>query len=66
VRRATQSEQRLMRLKAAAEYLCLSPWKLRNLIQTGELPAVVMNENAPWLVDVHDLDRWVESHKITF
>jgi excisionase family DNA binding protein len=60
------TERRLMRLKAAADYLGLSPWRVRKLIQDGLLPAVVMNEGAPWLVDRVDLDRLIELHKRTF
>ena len=59
------SARRLLRLKEAAQYLCLSPWKLRNVIQAGQLPIVRCNENAPWLLDVRDLDGWIERHKET-
>lgn len=55
--------RRLLRLKEAAQYLSLSPWKLRQIIQYGQLPIVKYNENAPWLLDVHDLDGWVERNK---
>jgi hypothetical protein len=59
------SSRRLLRLKEAAQYLCLSPWKLRHIIQSGQLPIVRYSENAPWLLDVHDLDGWVERNKQT-
>lgn len=59
------SSRRLMRLKEAARYLCLSPWKLRHIIQSGQLPIVKYSENAPWLLDVRDLDGWVERNKQT-
>jgi len=59
------SSRRLMRLKEAARYLGLSPWKLRHIIQSGELPIVKYSENAPWLLDVRDLDGWVEHNKQT-
>jgi hypothetical protein len=59
------SSRRLMRLKEAARYLCLSPWKLRRIIQSGQLPIIKYNENAPWLLDVRDLDGWVERNKQT-
>ena len=52
-----------MRLREAAQYLCLSPWKLRHIIQSGQLPIVTYNDNAPWLLDVRDLDGWVDRHK---
>jgi excisionase family DNA binding protein len=65
-RKHNTTERRLMRLKAAADYVSLSPWKLRKLIQDGLLPAVITTEGAPWLVDRVDLDKWIELHKITF
>jgi hypothetical protein len=55
--------RRLMRLREAAQYLCLSPWKLRHIIQSGQLPIVRYNDNAPWLLDVRDLDGWVDRNK---
>jgi excisionase family DNA binding protein len=55
--------RRLLRLKAAAEYLSLSPWKLRSLIQSGRLPVVQDSEGSPFLMDVRDLDLYVERNK---
>jgi len=55
--------RRLLRLKAAAEYLSLSPWKLRSLIQAGRLPVVQDSEGSPFLLDVRDLDGYVERNK---
>lgn len=58
--------QRLLRLKAGAEYLSLSPASLRRLIQAGELPVITLAEaHAPWLLDRNDLDQWVERSKRT-
>ena len=56
--------RRLLRLKAAAEYVSLSAWKLRDVVQRGDIPLVQYGENAPWLLDVGDLDRWIEQHKV--
>jgi hypothetical protein len=56
--------RRLVRLKAAAEYVSLSTWKLRDVIQRGEIPLVQYGDNTPWLLDIHDLDRWIELHKV--
>ena len=61
--RPQPTARRLLRLKAAAEYVSLSTWKLRDVIQRGELPLVQYGENAPWLVDVEDLNRWIEQNK---
>ena len=54
---------RLFRLKMASEYLSLSPWKLRRLIQEGRLPVVQDCEGGPFLLDVRDLDGFVERNK---
>jgi excisionase family DNA binding protein len=59
------SSRRLLRLKDAAVYVSLSPWKLRKLVQDGQLPIVKYGENTPWLLDMRDLDGWVERHKQT-
>jgi len=55
--------RRLLRLKAAAEYLSLSPWKVRSLIQAGRLPVVQDGEGSPFLLDMRDLDNYVERNK---
>jgi excisionase family DNA binding protein len=55
--------RRLLRLKAAAQYLSLSPWKLRRLIQEGRLPVVQDADGSPFLLDVRDLDGYVERNK---
>lgn len=55
--------RRLLRLKVAAEYLSLSPWKLRSLIQDRRLPVVQDSEGSPFLLDVRDLDGYVERNK---
>ena len=56
-------------LTAAAQapkpHLSLSPWALRRIIQAGEIPIVKVGEGAPWLLDVRDLDSWVDHHKHT-
>jgi excisionase family DNA binding protein len=57
------TNRRLFRLKMAAEYLSLSPWKLRRLIQEGRLPVVQDCEGGPFLLDVRDLDGFVERNK---
>jgi excisionase family DNA binding protein len=57
--------KRLLRLKPAAAYLSVSPGKLRSIVQKGELPVVRIGGNAPWLLDVRDLDAWIDRHKET-
>ena len=55
--------RRLLRTKEAAEYLSISPWKLRRLIQCGQLPVVQDADGSPFLLDLRDLDGYIERHK---
>lgn len=57
--------KRLLRTKEAAEYLGMSPGKLRRLTQSGELPIIQHDERAPWLYDLRDLDDHIEKAKRT-
>jgi excisionase family DNA binding protein len=57
--------KRLLRLKDAAIYLSLSPWKLRRLVWERRLPVVQDGEGSPFLFDQRDLDTYVDSHKRT-
>ncbi len=60
----TNPTRRLLRLKDGAQYLSLSPGSLRRLIQAGELQVIrLADTGAPWLVDVRDLDGWIERTK---
>jgi excisionase family DNA binding protein len=63
--KAQANSTRLLRLKQAAEYLSVSPWTLRRVIQAGQIAFVQIVENGPWLVDRMDLDRFIESKKQT-
>jgi excisionase family DNA binding protein len=56
-------KRRLIRLTAAAEYLGISEWKLRQLIHDGKLPVVQDAEGSPFLLDVRDLDAYIERNK---
>lgn len=56
-------KRRLLRTKEAAEYLGLSPWKLRRLIQCGQLPVVQDADGSPFLLDLRDLDGYIERNK---
>ena len=56
-------KRRLLRTKEAAEYLGLSPWKLRRLIQGGQLPVVQDVDGSPFLLDVRDLDGYIDRNK---
>jgi hypothetical protein len=59
--------RRALRLKAAAQYMSISPRQVRALVQAGELPIVRLFENdrGPWLLDVKDLDGLIERRKET-
>jgi excisionase family DNA binding protein len=60
-------ESRLLKVKAAAQYLGISPWKLRNLTQQGRIPYIPGESyTAPWLYDREDLDEYIRSAKVRF
>lgn len=59
------SEPRLLKTKQAAAYLAVSPWKLRNLVQAGEIACILGDGTTPWLFDRQDLDSWIERRKQT-
>jgi excisionase family DNA binding protein len=58
--------RRLLRLKEAASYISVSPWKLRGMIQGGEIPVVRNGDGAGgvWLLDTKDLDEWINRTKV--
>ena len=57
--------KRLLRTRDAAQYLSISSWKLRRLIQDGRLPVVQDCDGSPFLLDVRDLDGFIERNKRT-
>jgi excisionase family DNA binding protein len=56
--------KRLYTIPEAAEYLGRSPWAVRSLIWSGKLPAV--RDGKRILLDVYDLDRWIEANKASY
>ncbi len=61
---ADRPRKRLYTIKEAAEYLGRSPWAVRSMIWSGKLPAV---RDSKWiLLDVFDLDRWIEANKVSY
>jgi excisionase family DNA binding protein len=54
---------RLLRTPAAAKYLGLSTWQLRKMINDGNLPYVQDKEGGPYMLDIVDLDKWIEQRK---
>jgi hypothetical protein len=57
--------KRLIKTQAAAEYLSISAWRLRNLVQAGEIPCILGDGTTPWLFDKRDLDSWIDRRKQT-
>ena len=51
--------KRLLRTREAAQYLSISSWKLRWLIQDGRIPVVQDGDGSPFLLDLRDLDGYV-------
>jgi len=56
---------RVLKTRDAARYLGISAWKLRNLVQAGEIPCIFGSGTSPWLFDLRDLDKWIEGQKQT-
>ena len=54
---------RLLTLFQACEYCGLSEWKLRNLVHTGVLPIVQLNDGEKWWIDRKDLDGLIDRSK---
>jgi excisionase family DNA binding protein len=52
---------RLVKTKQAAEYLAISEWKLRNLVQLGLIPYIEDGGGtSPWRFDMRDLDEYIQ------
>lgn len=62
-------KKRLYSIPEAAEYLGLSIWSIRERIWAGHLPYIKPDPIEPdkkgrrILLDIQDLDQWVETHK---
>ena len=66
VRAAPVISPRLLRTNQAATYLGIGEKAVRALILQGELPYVQMKAgNSPFLLDMRDLDRFIERNKFT-
>jgi excisionase family DNA binding protein len=53
-------QPRLLSLRQAAEYLSLSTWTIRNLVDNGTLPTVQLGTVRRLLFDRLELDRLIE------
>lgn len=58
-------QRRLFRTQEAANYLAMSEWKLKRLIQDGSVPHIQDQEGGPFLLDLNDLDNYIEARKST-
>ena len=57
--------RRLLNVTSAGRYLGVGHKVIRQLIQSGELAYVQrIPGRSPYLLDVRDLDVWIERHKI--
>jgi excisionase family DNA binding protein len=55
--------RRLLKTRQAADYLGVSPWKLRQLAIDGALPYINGGDRAPWRFDLCDLEAYIEKNK---
>ena len=55
------SGARLLDFRAASRYLSLSYWTIRDMVSRGEIPHVRAGRRV--LIDVRDLDRWIDQNK---
>ena len=54
---------RLVRSKPAAQYIAVSPWKLRELVRRGIIPVICDEPGGAWRFDVEDLDAYITRTK---
>ena len=56
---------RLLPLKAAAQYLGLTVWAIRERIWAGQIPVVQFPGGRKQYLDIKDLDAFIEQNKRT-
>ncbi len=52
---------RLLSYEAATRYLSLSYWTVRHMVVEGHIPHIKSGKRV--LIDVQDLDAWIEKNK---
>ena len=57
---------RCLSVRQAGDYLGVGPRKIRALIQSGKLPLVQDEPGACWRIDRSDLDKYIETNKVTW
>jgi excisionase family DNA binding protein len=64
VQRGAEIAPRLLDIDDSARYLAMSDKAVRELITNGELPYIQkVPGRSPYLIDIRDLDRWIERSK---
>ncbi len=65
VQRGAEIPPRLLDVDDAGRYLAMSDKAVRELITVGELPYIQkIPGRSPYLIDIKDLDRWIEGNKL--
>jgi len=54
-------QPRLLSYEAATRYLSLSYWTVRHMVVEGYIPHIKSGKRV--LIDVQDLDEWIEKNK---
>ncbi|MDA2933440.1 excisionase family DNA-binding protein [Acidobacteria bacterium AH-259-D05] len=54
-------QPRLLSYQAATQYLSLSYWTVRHMVVEGQIPHLKVGSRV--LIDVEDLNKWIEQHK---
>jgi hypothetical protein len=66
VQRGAEIPPRLLDIDDSGRYLGMSDKAVRELITQGDLPYIQkVPGRSPYLVDIRDLDRWIERSKIS-
>jgi excisionase family DNA binding protein len=56
--------KRLYSIPEAAVYLGRTDWAIREMLWAGKIPCI--RDGRRVLLDVNDMDRWIEKQKTTF
>jgi len=56
--------KRLYSIKESAEYLGRTVWAVREMLWAGKLPYV--KDGKRILLDIHDMDTWIDKNKTQF
>lgn len=65
VQRASEIPPRLLDVDDAGRYVGMSDKAVRELIVADELPYIQkIPGRSPYLIDIRDLDKWIEKNKI--